>query len=92
MNGVSALEAPNASAGNNGVQTSNSRAPGAGNDTVFADDTKTFRATTPPAGAVPSDVENGDFVEGYGYVLDVVPASGNQNLVVMENGSVLVPK
>jgi len=92
VNGVSALEAPNASAGNNGVQTSNSRAPGAGNDTVFADDTKTFRATTPPAGAVPSDVENGDFVEGYGYVLDVVPASGNQNLVVMENGSVLVPK
>jgi hypothetical protein len=92
VNGVSALEAPNASAGNNGVQTSNSKAPGAGNDTVFADDTKTFRATTPPAGAVPSDVENGDFVEGYGYVLDVVPASGNQNLVVMENGSVLVPK
>ncbi|MFG6573557.1 hypothetical protein ACGYLO_18335 [Sulfitobacter sp. 1A13353] len=92
VNGVSALEAPNASAGNHGVQTSNSGASGAGTDKVFADDTETFRATTPPSGVVPADVENGDFVEGYGYVLDVIPASGNQNLVVMENGSVLVPK
>ena len=41
---------------------------------------------------MPSDASPGDFVEGYGYVLDVVPASGDQNLVIMENASILVPK
>lgn len=41
-------------------------------------------------GKVPSDVKKGDFVKGYGTVLDILPTSGGARLVVMENGSVLV--
>ena len=41
-------------------------------------------------GKVPSNVKKGDFVKGYGVVLDVMPTSGGSRLVVMENGSVLI--
>lgn len=91
VNGVTALQAEGASAGSHGVQTTQAQPPAAGNDTVYADNSANKPAAAPSA-SVPSDVTKGDFVEGYGYVLDMVPASGNQNLIVMENGSVLVPK
>ena len=39
-------------------------------------------------GQVPDDVAKGDFVEGYGYVLDVLPAADGKRLTIMENGSV----
>lgn len=40
---------------------------------------------------VPSDVKVGDFVEGYGYVLQIMPTSEGGKVVVMENKSVLIP-
>jgi len=97
VNGVTALQAEGASAGNFAVQTSPATVPAAGNDVVYADQTSSTQVEAAPiettqSGVVSPDVAEGDFVEGYGYVLDIVPASGNQNLVVMENGSVLVPK
>ena len=61
----------------------------AGNDMVFSNDQTEAPKQTAPS--IPSDVSKGDYVEGYGYVLDVVPASGGQKLVVMENGSLLIP-
>jgi len=36
-------------------------------------------------------VAKGDFVEGYGYVLEILPQPAGGKLVVMENGTVLVP-
>lgn len=39
---------------------------------------------------IPSDVKVGDFVEGYGAVLQIMPTSEGARLVVMENKSVLV--
>jgi hypothetical protein len=92
VNGSTAARAPAASATTSGVQTTQSSLPRAGKDTVYDDGNQAAEGTTPPASTVPSDASKGDFIEGYGYVLDVVPASGNQNLVVMENGSVLVQK
>ncbi|MXX88301.1 MAG: hypothetical protein F4213_08500 [Boseongicola sp. SB0677_bin_26] len=48
------------------------------------------RRDLPGAGfdPVPDDVREGDYVEGWGYVLDVVPAENGQTLVILENGSV----
>lgn len=89
VNGVSALTAEGASSGDHGVRTSVAEQPSAGRDTVFAQDQAPAPVSTDPV--IPSDISKGDFVEGYGYVLDIVPASGNQKLVVMENGSALVP-
>jgi len=92
IEGVDALRAPNASSGTVGVQTSPAAsAPSGGTDTVFQSETGGFRITSDPAGRIGSDVEKDDFVEGYGYVLDVLPASDGQRLVIMENGSVLIP-
>ena len=93
IEGVDALRAPNASAGTVGVQTapqgSDQRSGGA--DTVFRTETGGFRISSDAAGRIPPGVKKDDFIEGYGYVLDVLPASDGQRLVVMENGSVLVP-
>lgn len=93
IEGVDALRAPNASAGSVGVQTapqtSDQRSGGA--DPVFRTETGGFRISSDAAGRVPPGVKKDDFIEGYGYVLDVLPASDGQRLVVMENGSVLIP-
>ncbi|MBW3243564.1 hypothetical protein KUV57_12900 [Epibacterium sp. DP7N7-1] len=43
------------------------------------------------AAQIPSDVKVGDFVEGYGYVLQIMPTSDGARVVVMENKSVLIP-
>jgi hypothetical protein len=92
IEGVDALRAPNASSGTVGVQTSPAAsAPSGGTDTVFQSETGGFRITSDPAGRIGPDVAKDDFVEGYGYVLDVLPASDGQRLVIMENGSVLIP-
>lgn len=92
VNGVSALQAGGASSGNHSVQTSQAQMPASGNDTVYSNGSEVRSAETVSTPPVPAGASEGDFIEGYGYVLDVVPASGDQNLVVMENGSVLVPK
>lgn|GEM_PF-6213766 len=51
------------------------------------------RPNKKPAGlspdAVPANAKKGDFVEGYGYVLDVQPTSEGKTLIVMENGTVI---
>jgi hypothetical protein len=92
IEGVDALRAPNASSGTVGVQTAPApQQEGGGADPVFRSETGGFRISSDPAGRVPADVAKDDFVEGYGYVLDVLPASDGQRLVIMENGSVLVP-
>lgn len=92
IEGVDALRAPNASSGTVGVQTAPAaQDPSGGADPVFRSETGGFRISSDPAGRIPSDVEKDDFIEGYGYVLDVLPASDGQRLVIMENGSVLVP-
>lgn len=92
IEGVDALRAPNASAATVGVQTAPAaQDPSGGADPVFRSETGGFRISSDPAGRIPSDVEKDDFIEGYGYVLDVLPASDGQRLVIMENGSVLVP-
>jgi len=93
IEGVDALRAPNASAGSVGVQTAPqpSAQPPGGSDTVFRTETGGFRISSDAAGRIPPGVKKDDFIEGYGYVLDVLPASDGQRLVVMENGSVLVP-
>jgi hypothetical protein len=50
-----------------------------------------FTISSPPKGdARFARVAKGDFVDGYGYVLNVMPASSGGRLVVMENGTVLV--
>ena len=92
IEGVDALRAPNAASGTVGVQTAPAaQDPSGGADPVFRSETGGFRISSDPAGRIPSDVEKDDFIEGYGYVLDVLPASDGQRLVIMENGSVLVP-
>ena len=92
IEGVDALRAPNASSGTVGVQTAPAAEQAAGGaDPVFRSETGGFRISSDPAGRVPAGVAKDDFVEGYGYVLDVLPASDGQRLVIMENGSVLVP-
>ena len=93
IEGVDVLRAPGASSGAAGVQTapvtSDQRTGGA--DPVFRTETGGFRISSDAAGRVPAGVKKDDFIEGYGYVLDVLPASDGQRLVVMENGSVLIP-
>lgn len=89
VNGVTALTAEGASSGNHGVRTTTAKQPSAGNDMVFSNGEAAPAA--PKAPNIPKDVAKHDYVEGYGYVLDVVPASGGQKLVVMENGSALIP-
>lgn len=94
IEGVTALQAPNASAAALiGVQTSQAPMPREQNDTVYTTaetDDVAFEGTTLNASSVPRDATEGDFIDGFGYVLEVVSADGNQNLVIMENGSVLV--
>jgi hypothetical protein len=93
IEGVDTLRAPGASSGTVGGQTSPpTEAQGSGGaDTVFRTETGGFRISSDAAGRIPAEVKKDDFIEGYGYVLDVLPASDGQRLVVMENGSVLVP-
>lgn len=90
VEGVQSLQAGGSSAGNAGVRTSDTPEPRANNDTVYQEDSEGFTISSDAAGNVPDDVAKDDFVEGYGYVLDVLPASEGQRLVVMENGSVLI--
>lgn len=58
-----------------------------GGDTVFAEGQSTKRPAQ--SANVPANAKKGDFVQGYGYVLDIIPTSDGANLIVMENGSVL---
>jgi hypothetical protein len=94
IEGVDALRAPGASSATVGVQTAPQASDqrGGGTDTVFRSETGGFRISSDAAGRIPATVKKDDFIEGYGYVLDVLPASDGNRLVVMENGSVLVPK
>jgi hypothetical protein len=92
IEGVDALRATGASSGTVGVRTSPERTdPSGGSNTVFQTQQGGFRISSDAAGRVPATVKKDDFIEGYGYVLDVLPASDGQRLVVMENGSVLIP-
>lgn len=93
IEGVDTLRAPGASSGTVGVQTAPQASDqrGGGSDTVFRSETGGFRISSDAAGRIPAGVKKDDFIEGYGYVLDVLPASDGKRLVVMENGSVLVP-
>ncbi|MFG6082218.1 hypothetical protein ACEUZ9_002862 [Paracoccus litorisediminis] len=59
-----------------------------GSDPVFAEGKGTKMPPVSEAD-VPANAKKGDFVEGYGYVLDIIPTSDGSNLIVMENGSVL---
>lgn len=76
--------------------TEDQTAGAAGATGANADPTSVYASTKPAAkppvdhGKVPSDVKKGDFVKGYGTVLDILPTSGGSRLVVMENGSVLI--
>ena len=93
VNGVDKLEPAGGRSGGAPARSSAPASGGSGTDTVFANEVGSpAPAEAPTDPAVPSDASPGDFVEGYGYVLDVVPASGDQNLVIMENASILVPK
>lgn len=64
-------------------------APGSG--AVYTRGEADLRPAAANPANVPASVKVGDFVEGYGHVLDVVPTSDGARLVVMENGSVLKP-
>lgn len=70
-------------------KTSEPAAPGAG--AIYQDSNTQITPSGANASQVPSGVKVGDFVDRYGYVLDVVPTSDGARLVVMENGSVIVP-
>lgn len=50
---------------------------------------KTFTISNNDASRV-SRVQRGDFVDGYGYVLEIKPVKGGGRMVIMENGSVYV--
>lgn len=67
-----------------------SASTGSGSDVVYAE---SGRVNGLPAAAkpenVPSNAKKGDFVEGYGKVLDIIPTSDGATLIVMENGSVI---
>lgn len=64
-------------------------APGAG--AIYQDSKAEISVPGASGSAVPAEVKVGDFVDRYGYVLDIVPTSDGSRLVVMENGSVIVP-
>jgi len=92
IEGVDVLRATGASSGTVGVQTAPGGGDGTGGtNTVFQTQTGGFRISSDAAGRIPATVKKDDFIEGYGYVMDVLPASDGQRLVVMENGSVLIP-
>lgn len=60
-----------------------------GGDRLFSQTASTLQApgTLP---TVPADVRIGQFVEGYGEVIDIVPTADGARVVVMENGSVVM--
>lgn len=70
-------------------RTSEPAAPGAG--AVYQDSNAQIGPAGSGAAGVPAGVKVGDFVDRYGYVLDIVPTSDGARLVVMENGSVIIP-
>lgn len=89
LDGKAILEPAGGTAGK-AVTTAPRALPSEGDDKVFSSNTPD--KPSEKMGVVPKDVKKKDFVEGYGYVLDIVPASGNRSLVIMENGSVLINK
>lgn len=61
-----------------------------GGDAVFAEGGRVNgKSSSARAENVPSNAKKGDFVEGYGKVLDIIPTSDGSTLIVMENGSVI---
>lgn len=64
-------------------------APVPGGASVF-EDAADKESERPGAPEIPSDVATGDMVDGYGEVLDIMSTSDGGQLVVMENGSVIV--
>lgn len=89
VDGVKVLKSGGVSSIDDGVQTSGSPAV-SGNPVYGESDQLTLKEA--PEKAIPKDVAKGDFINGYGTVLEVIPASGGQRLVIMENGSVLIPE
>lgn len=71
-----------------GADTDEGGVPGS---SAVYESTKSGVAAPGDVGQVPSDVKVGDFVEGYGYVLQIMPTSDGSRVVVMENKSVLLP-
>jgi hypothetical protein len=69
--------------------TTSPSAPGSG--AVYTRGEADLRPAAANPANVPASAKVGDFVEGYGYVLDVMQTSDGARLVVMENGSVLKP-
>lgn len=61
-----------------------------GGDAVFVEADAKTKTPKLDRTKVPADAKKGDFVEGYGYVLDVRPTSSGATLVVMENGSAMI--
>jgi hypothetical protein len=72
-----------------GVATAPATKSVPGSETVYS---KSPEALPRPGdkAEVPSDVQVGDFVEGYGYVLQIMPTSDGSRVVVMENSSVMI--
>ncbi|WP_154449469.1 hypothetical protein [Halovulum marinum] len=60
-----------------------------GGDPVFAEGGSVDAMPASTSIEVPDDVAKGDFVEGFGYVLDIFPTTDGSTMVVMENGTVL---
>ncbi|WP_411840095.1 hypothetical protein [Paracoccus sp. ME4] len=71
-----------------GADTEEGGVPGS---SAVYESTKSDAAAPGDVGKVPSDVKVGDFVEGYGYVLQIMPTSDGSRVVVMENKSILLP-
>ena len=71
-----------------GAAAGRAAAVGGGNP-VFAEGGSTDVPARSKA-SIPASVKKDDFVEGYGYVLDIIPTSDGSRLVVMENASVLI--
>jgi cob(I)alamin adenosyltransferase len=88
LDGTAVLES-DGKTGAKAVKTSPKAMPKSENDKVFQSNVQS-KPGKAKAGKVTSKVKKGDFVEGYGFVLDIVPASGGKKLVIMENGSELV--
>ena len=84
----------NGTGSNTGSQASSK--PDAGTGMVYTDRQSSAAVSTAvPAAApvydIPLDVAKDDFIEGYGYVLDILPAENDKKLVILEHGSVLIP-
>lgn len=86
--GLIARVAINGSTAKSGAATAAAGVPGS--DSVYVKSPGGIPAPGTKA-HVPSDVKVGDFVEGYGYVLQIMPTSEGGKVVVMENKSVLIP-